>query len=208
MEASTRVKTIGALLATFLVVIIWARRSSDVAGTANFRSGRNGLTVNTDETDESSIRLAVFLELCSKGDQASVERMILSDASLLNQMDESGWTCVINAAKNNHVGLVKFLLGKGASTGTKSMKHSAMRGAALFGYDKVVLELLQANAIVDVYSMHQRTPLMGAAMNGHRQVVQLLLDAGAAKELKNDDGMTARDLAVKNGHLDIAEMLQ
>ena len=146
-----------------------------------------------------------FLEECCKGTEAlgKLDR----EPTLLDIADDEGWDCLINASKFNRLDLVKALLLRGASTGGPLMKHSALRGAALSGYNDVVRALIEAGADVDVFSSHKRTPLMGAAMNGHSTVVKSLLRAGADTDIKNDDGMTARDLALRNAHNEIVLML-
>jgi ankyrin repeat protein len=152
--------------------------------------------------------LSIFLDACSNGEMAKVTSYIGRDPQLLDAMDSGGWSCLINASKHNRVALVKKLLEMGASTGTSDMQHSALRGAAMFGYEEIVSMLVESGCIIDVYSKFHRTPLMGAAMNGHIDVVRQLLAAGADRSLKNDDGMTAEDLAEQNGHLTIATFLR
>ena len=168
---------------------------------------QQNMITTTPSLKTNDSRLDFVLQKCNEGDTETVLSLLDSEPALLNAIDESGWSCLINASKNNHLQLVQNLLSMGASTGTRSMKHSALRGAAIFGHDRVVAELLKAGAFVDVYSTHQRTPLMGAAMNGHVEVVKLLLQAGADANLQNDEGETASDLALSNGHLEIVKLL-
>jgi ankyrin repeat protein len=158
-------------------------------------------------TDKDNKLVTEFLNSCALGSE-HVLKTLDQQPLLLNKSDDAGWTCLINASKNGRLPLVKALLLRGASTGGPVMKHSALRGAAIFGHNDVVTALIQANALVDVFSDHNRTPLMGAAMNGHKSVVETLLRAGANPAIKNDNGETAADLAKQNGHSEIYQLIR
>jgi ankyrin repeat protein len=156
----------------------------------------------------ASIRndLDIILELCAQGTTDKVLALLDCNPSLLDEENNEGWNCLINASKMGHVELVEALLSRGAST-RPSSKHSALRGAAIFNHLEVVRALVQAGHAIDALSSGRKTALMGAAMNGHLEVVILLVSAGANIAIVNDFGETAIELASRGSYIDILNEL-
>ena len=143
---------------------------------------------------------------CGNGRSGRVAELLAADASMLDAEDGDGWTCLINASKTGRTDLVRWLIVLGCSL-CPSSKHSALRGAALYGHFDVVRLLLKAGHQVDALSAGRKTPLMGAAMNGHLEVAKMLLDSGADPRLRNDRNESALDLALSGGYSDVAAVI-
>ena len=68
-----------------------------------------------------------------------------------------------------------------------------LHGAAMWGYDGIIRELLARGADVNVRDRARRTPLHRAAVNGHRRACELLLEAGAEVNARDAEGLTPLD---------------
>ena len=76
------------------------------------------------------------------------------------------------------------------------------------GDSKMVQELLDKGAHVNVRDEAGRTPLTEAAWNNHVDTVRLLLDKGADPNARKIDGATPMSIATGKGYKEIAELLK
>lgn len=90
----------------------------------------------------------------------------------------------------------------------KSIKISALMFAALFGYEKIVKVLLEANANVNVANSSGMTPLMFAIMSKNCKCVEYLIDAGADLHAKDIFGVSVYQLAEKTKNFEIINLLK
>ena len=67
--------------------------------------------------------------------------------------------------------------------------------------------LLEANAEVDMASIHGVTPLWVASQEGHNEVVKLLIASNANVDTAKTDGVTPLFMASENGHIEIVKLL-
>ena len=148
-----------------------------------------------------------LLAAAEGGDEHKVHFLLESSVDV-NGRDPNGWSALIMAAKEGHVGLVQTLLDARAVVNPPDCSHTALRGAALSGHVDCVRLLLAAAADPQHCSAGGRTPLMGAAMNGHASVVAVLCSAGADKKAVNEYGETALGLAEARGHMTCVATLQ
>jgi serine/threonine-protein phosphatase 6 regulatory ankyrin repeat subunit B len=74
-------------------------------------------------------------------------------------------------------------------------------------YFQTVLELLDADAKVDIPEEDGNTALLMACQNGHTEIARALIDRGADFNLENHKGVTALHKAVFNQKLDIVQLL-
>lgn len=125
--------------------------------------------LSVEGTEEQEVLLAVFLAHCEAGEAEAALACLDVHPHLLDAVDAHGWNGLINASKCGHIHLVRELLARGASTRSTG-KHSALRGAAMFGFSEVCRVLLAAGHEVDALSTGNRTALMGAAMHGSAEV--------------------------------------
>jgi ankyrin repeat protein len=94
------------------------------------------------------------------------------------------------AAKEGHVAIVDFLLGKVVDTNFKDKKgQSALSWAARFGHDAVVrLFLLDKKVNIESTDNEGQTPLSWWALSGKFATTKLVLDDGAAIEARDTWG--------------------
>ncbi len=120
--------------------------------------------------------------------------------------------------KDDHSRLVKELIAYGVPVdpailvfeGNRSCAaFSALMQAAKIGHLPVVRLLVEAGAVVDLFSnWENQTALMFAAGGGHQEVVRYLLARGADRNLKDRGGLTAYEYAQRGGHTEVAALLQ
>jgi ankyrin repeat protein len=130
------------------------------------------------------------------GDLAEVERLVGQDRGLLDATDGLvGWTPLILASMEGHVGVVQWLLHQGmAVDGGICDKRTALWFACREGPTPVVRLLLERGTDPTIASLWDQTPLTVASSQGHLEVVRLLLGHPSARTTLNqrdDDGETA-----------------
>ncbi|KAF1776537.1 Ankyrin repeat-containing domain [Phytophthora cactorum] len=124
-----------------------------------------------------------LFDACVKGNVIGVERALQNGAAV-EARNGKDWSPLIVAAK-----------------GTR--KYS-LKVAAAIGSVKVVQELLDAGADVEISGIDGYTPLVVAAAHGHAEVVKLLVEHKANVDAKQQDGSTGLSMACQLGFLDIA----
>lgn len=150
--------------------------------------------------------MATLHEAADTGRLAELEALLGRRADP-NEVDRDGWAPLTMAAKSGHDAVVRALVAAGAATNPAVHRHTALRGAAIYGHLDICSLLLDLRADPDLASDGARTALMGAAMNGHADVVRLLRRRGATLDLRNDFGEDALMLALKFGHHNCAAAL-
>lgn len=86
--------------------------------------------------------------------------------------------------------------------------YTALGIACLKGHTKVVHELIEAGADVDIKVGKLGTPLIIASSLGYQDIIRLLLSADADVNAKTEDGFTALMIASNNGYKVILELLK
>jgi ankyrin repeat protein len=146
-----------------------------------------------------------------EGDLAEVERLVGQDPGLLNAGDRDGLTPLMHAATGAHVGVVRWLLDKGAATNKRDKNAVTALGLASgFGRSPVVELLLERGANPTIAGEGGWTPLIAASSRGHLEVVRLLLGHLSAKATLNHgdcNGKTALWQACSMGHGAVARAL-
>jgi ankyrin repeat protein len=146
------------------------------------------------------------------GDVGEVERLVGQDPGLLDAEDGGvGRTPLMLASRQGHVGVVRWLLRKGAAINEADLAdQTALLYACEEGRAPVVSLLLERGADPTIANYAGRTPLMVASCDGHLEVVRLLLGHPSAKMIINhreNDGETALWRACKYGHGGVARAL-
>jgi tankyrase len=112
------------------------------------------------------------------------------------------------AAGYNRVGVVEFLLSKGADVHAKDKGGLVpLHNACSYGHYEVTELLVKHGASVNVSDLWKFTPLHEAAAKGKQEIVKLLLRHGADAAKKNRDGHTPTDL-VKEDDEELLDLLR
>jgi ankyrin repeat protein len=146
------------------------------------------------------------------GDLAEVMTIVGQDQGLLDAGDVVyGRTALMLASREGHVGMVRWLLDKGAAMNERShFEGTALWFACHHGRSPVVRLLLERGADPTIASSFGSTPLITASFEGHVEVVRSLLGHASAKATINHrelQGLTALWGACAQGHGGVARAL-
>jgi ankyrin repeat protein len=142
---------------------------------------------------------------------------ILNDR-FIEEENEKKYLCgmaLIYAARYGHRKTLKALLNFpmineedfDINTVEKEDGNSALLEAADNGHLKIVQDLIEANADIDITNKKENTSLICAVKMGYLEIVQALIDNEADINLTNNKGNTALMYAVKMGYLNIVQAL-
>eukprot|EP01125_Pyxidicula_operculata_P022385 TRINITY_DN910_c2_g1_i3.p1 TRINITY_DN910_c2_g1~~TRINITY_DN910_c2_g1_i3.p1 ORF type:complete len:2962 (-),score=808.64 TRINITY_DN910_c2_g1_i3:90-8975(-) len=141
---------------------------------------------------------------------------MLSDAQVpLNVPDKEGNLPIINAAKNNHLRLVKFFLHKGVPITTKDSEsgHSVLICAIKANYSNVVQTISDLNYFKPdlnepfVLKKHPQTLIQHAVRNQNIDLVKLLLRNNVKINIQNHQGYTPLFKSLFLGEQNITTLL-
>jgi ankyrin repeat protein len=145
------------------------------------------------------------------GDLAEVERLVGGDPGLLEASNGVGCTPLLLASACGHVGVVRWLLDKGAAIDQPTAHgQTALWYSCLGGRTPTVRLLLERGADPAIASHGGWTPLINASDRGHLGVVRVLLGRTSAKATINhrdDEGHTALWHACYWGRGEVARAL-
>jgi ankyrin repeat protein len=145
------------------------------------------------------------------GDVVEVERLVGRDPGLLDAKNRGGWTPLLCASVWGHVGVVRWMLDKGAATDHQSdFGETALWLASGYGCTPVVRELLERGADPTIADAGGGTPLIIACSRGHLAVVRVLLGQASVKgtiDHRDEIGQTALWRACHRGHGGIVRVL-
>jgi uncharacterized protein len=146
-----------------------------------------------------------------EGDLAEVQRLVRQDPGLLEARDAGGATPLMWASQEGHVGVVRWLLDKGAALDELSGDGcTALHYACHQSQAPVVGLLLQGGADPTIANQNGTTPFINSCAEGHLEVVRVLLGHPGAKSVINhrtEDGQTALWCACYWGHGGVARAL-
>lgn len=126
-----------------------------------------------------------------------------------NAQDAKGYTAVILATYNDHLGTVEALVEAGAKPCGRDKKgNTALMGAAFKGEPAIVRYLASRGCPVDTQNKVGQTALMMAALFGRDGAAQALLDLGANPSLKDSSGATALGLAEAQDNAPMVKLLE
>ncbi|KAJ3070890.1 hypothetical protein HDU98_006091 [Podochytrium sp. JEL0797] len=162
---------------------------------ANLRIGPSGTTALLAACGQGHVEVAVVLV-----DRAS---------ALVSLSDFSLETPLLKAARFGHVGVVLFLLQRGADPNEKDCDGwTALHNAASFGFNDIAEILLQNDKChVDATNNQAFTPLMNAAAKNNTDLVSLLLKYNANPSLINNYAESAFSIAAQSENLESCVLL-
>ncbi|XP_067124477.1 protein fem-1 homolog C [Centruroides vittatus] len=151
-------------------------------------------------------RLKVFLDHRPK-----------EEVKMLVSIRVNGATPLVMAARNGHLEVAEYLLGKCNAdieqVGSVTFDGETIEGApplwcaAAAGHLSVVKSLVSNGASVNSTTKTNSTPLRAACFDGHYEIVKYLIEHDADIEIANRHGHTCLMIACYKGHLQIAEYL-
>jgi ankyrin repeat protein len=134
-------------------------------------------------------------EAVREDDVGEVEWLVGQDPCLLNAGDHRGRTPLYWASWSGHVGVVRWLVDKGAAINERdSSGGTALWIACDYSRAPVVKLLMERGADPTIASNGGATPMIAASENGHLEVVRFLLGLPSAKATINhsdNQGKTA-----------------
>jgi ankyrin repeat protein len=146
-----------------------------------------------------------------EGDLAEMERLVGQDSGLLDATDGlNPVTPLMIASRRGHVGLVRWLLDKGAPVDKMCDGKSALGLACYEGFAPVLRLLLERGADPTIPYYGAATPLLVASRLGRLEAVRVLLGHPGARATINytdEVGQTPLREACYWGHPDVARAL-
>lgn len=113
------------------------------------------------------------------------------------------------AARDNDVGLLAALVGRGADVNARDARgYTALMLAAYEGCGEAFDWLLANGADPNARDNAGNSVLMGVAFKGHAELARKLLAAGADPSVRNHSQMSALQVAAMFGRDDIVQLLE
>ncbi|KAK0089007.1 hypothetical protein PV325_009758 [Microctonus aethiopoides] len=144
------------------------------------------------------------LHMAAKSGHLDACRIILSECkvprTLVDSVDDGGWTSLIWACEFCHVDVAKFLLGKKCDPLIRDAEQNiALHWSAYSGSSDITEMLLNEGCDVNAVNVHGDTPLHIAARQDQYAVSVLLLARGAKISEVNAAGETALNCCSSEG---------
>lgn len=146
-----------------------------------------------------------LLEAASRGDIVEVNRCL--DAGInVNVQNLAGRTALHNAAEDDHVDCLRYLIEKGADIEMEDRNiHTALLVSAMNGSCECLVYLVSKGANIQALGHKNYSALHLATLHEKYDCVKHLLTSGADYTIKNDDGNMAIEL---NTDENIKSMIQ
>ncbi len=151
----------------------------------------------------------LIFDYCRQGDTAAIEALYKENPSIINKVNDKGFSPLILAVYNGEKETVRFLLEHKANTEIQDVSgNTALMGACFKGYLDIVKLLIDYKTEVNRKNYNQATALIYAATFGHTDIVKELIKNGADANLKDSRGNTAFDHAKMQDNKEIIEVLK
>jgi uncharacterized protein len=160
-----------------------------------------------------SIAMGDIWRAARVGDVDEVEWLVGQDSRLLNARDEFGYTPLVLAAREGHLGVVRWLVENGAAdprllnARDETYGYTPWMWAIRKGHLGVVRWLVEKGAAIDVHHDLDGTALYMASLQGRAPVVRMLVERGADPAIAVDWRKTPLMIASEEGHLEVVRVL-
>ncbi|MCY3974115.1 MAG: ankyrin repeat domain-containing protein [Simkaniaceae bacterium] len=152
------------------------------------------------------LRYGAVRSLTTEGDNTAHIPAFLPTGT--NLTDEKGWTALIWACWEGHVGVVTLLLASGADTLIADKEGwTALACASYEGHVEIVRILLANGAGRTLGADQRNKALILASCRGHTEIVTQLLMYGAKPDLREEGQEPALVCASREGHKEIVGAL-
>ncbi|KAL6404907.1 Ankyrin repeat-containing domain [Ilyonectria robusta] len=112
------------------------------------------------------------------------------------------------ASQNGHIGIVQFLLERGADTSPHhSRVDSVIQYASAKGHEEIIRLLVEHGADVNCRSGARGSAIQQASCGGHLSIVKFLLEHGADVNCRAGAGGSAIQQASLEGHVSVVKFL-
>lgn len=220
-------KTVRNLLAAILLAVVLCAGCKKPAPPAVPPLPQQKAPALSSQSAERTADEIALLDASIKGDTALVKELLDRGVNA-NTKDADGRTPLTEAAFYGHTEIAKLLLDHGADVFAKKVhgetayemaaghqeiaqmikREMDLLPAATKGDDKLVKELLDKGAYVNVRDPEGRTPLTEAIWVNNIELVKLLLQRGANVSTRKNDGATPLSIAQGKGFKEIGELLK
>ena len=162
--------------------------------------------------DEEDQILSAVLQTATKKNSPAILEFIGNcgtaiDPTSSTTLRDTFRECLETACRNGYEAVTRWLLGRGAISGTEDQGCTAIYLAVNAGHDSVV-KLLLDSGITPYYKIHNARSLLSiAAENGHEKVVRVLLQFDADPNSPDDQHRTPLVVALGAGHEAIVKLL-
>lgn len=148
-------------------------------------------------------------EEAESGDDNSLSSWIIRDGCCPNELDNYGYTPLLNASVAGRVNAVNELIKNGADVNKKGpYGFTPLHAAAQNGRREIVFALLHAGADINALNDDQDAPLHLAIRSNRIEIVNLLTKLGADVKCKGYNGKCCVQTAQETGMTDMARSLK
>lgn len=154
--------------------------------------------------ENQDLRGAILLN-----DMKNVERALARGANVnTSYLFRGQYTPLLYATKNNNIGMVKFLISKGADVNASDINGRTPLMIAVSNDNVALVELLiKHGAAVNVFNSQGYTPLMLAIFKDNSNIAKLLIHRGTDVNTTSNDGVTPLMIAAMFNRGNLARLL-
>lgn len=149
---------------------------------------------------------AALITSYEKGNKA-LAKAILDKGISPNFYDNKRAPLVIQAANNEDIDFIEYLISKGVDPNTRNNGAPLLNSLAINGHNSIIQALIDSGADVNLTNSNGDTPLIMACFFKQNKTAEVLLKNKAGINLQNKQGNTALHLAVITENLKLIELL-
>ena len=153
------------------------------------------------------------LYLAAKNNHSEVVRFLaMKSPKSISKTDGDGWSPLLIAASNGHIGVCETLLDEGANFRETDKNDRTLVYIAAseghFDFLDTILQRPEIASLVNERDQYQNTACHVASEMGYNRALESLIKAGADIGLKNDEEQTPMHMAAKSGKPNLIRALQ